>query len=148
MSEETGATPAVEGKKSQVPKVTRPTTPPPEADKTSFATQFMGSLKRIMEDVTTLDVATYVTYGDEEGEIKVEVAGSEYPAYLQAYTRISLDADTIALLPAKKQGEDIVVREELYDIHMEHVEQAKATRQAMLDSMFGAIGSVLKIFGD
>lgn len=142
MSEETEGT-----EETKAITVTRSSEAPPAASPNDFGSQFMGTLKKIMADLTSLEVATYVTYGDEAGEITVEVEGSSYPAYLQAYTKISLDADTIALLPAKKQGEDIVVRGELYDIHMEHVEQAKATRQAMLDSMFKAISSVLEIFG-
>jgi len=120
--------------------------PPAPADKRDFGRQFMGTLKRIMEDVSTLEVATYVTYGDEKGEITLNVSGSEYSAYLQAYTKISLDADTIALLPVKEQDDDIVVRQELYDIHQEHVEMAKQTRQEMISALLGAIGSVLSVF--
>jgi hypothetical protein len=117
------------------------------AEPKEFGKKFLGTLKKLIEDVTTLEVATYVTYGEQTGDITVKVDEKDYKAELQAYTKISLDADTIALLPAKKQDQEIIVREELYDIHKEHVAMAKETREAMLKTMLDAIGSVLDVFG-
>lgn len=114
----------------------------------TFGESFFGTLKHLIEDVTTLEVATYMTYGDQEGDITVEVGDSSYKAVLQAYTKISLDADTIVLLPAKKEAkEEIVIRQELYDIHQQYVRMAKETRQEMVAAMLGAIGSVMNVFG-
>lgn len=115
---------------------------PEPVEKQAFIQSFLGTLKRLVEDITSLEVATYVTYGDQEGEITVEVGSKGYTAILQAYTKISLDADTVVLLPVKKENQDLTVRQDLYEIHKQHLEMAKQTRQEMLSTLLNALPSI------
>jgi hypothetical protein len=113
----------------------------------TFGQSFMGTLKHLLQDASELEVVTYVTYGDQAGEITLDVRGANYQAVLQAYTKISLDADTVVLLPARQEDQEIVVHQELYDIHKQHVEMAQRTRQEMITAMLNAVSSVMNVFG-
>ena len=119
-----------------------------------FMGRFWATAKKMLDDVLTLEVATYTTTGKGEGDIILTVeadkggsqssSGStiqskDYHATLQAYTKIKLDADTLALLPV---SEEYVLRKEIYDIHKEHVQLAQKTRQEMVAAILNAAASL------
>lgn len=113
---------------------------------------FLDALKRILDDVTSLEVTTYVTTSEQEGPITLTVESARdadnklipYKAQLAAHTKIKLDADTLALLPVTQ---DFVVRKEVYDIHKEHVKMAQETRQAMVGALLEAASKLTNLIG-
>ncbi len=117
----------------------------PTATREEFGLSFWGTLKHLIEDVTTLEVATFTTQGDDKGEVALSVQEQVYHAHLQAYTKISLDADTVLMLPARMDGENHVIDHAIYDLHMEHVNMAKQTRQEMLKAMLDAVAGLTKV---
>lgn len=130
-------------------KITKPAAP--ETDKETFQKRFLGTLTHILEDVTTLEVATYSTTGtgqvSGEGDIPLTIGNHIYQAHLQAYTCIKLDADTVLVLPGTTEGSNLVINQSVYNLHLKHIELAKQTRQEMISAMLGAISNVANIFG-
>jgi len=106
--------------------------------------QFMTKLGEVLtdalKDAATLEITTYVSDNIAAAEVKEsKVEG----ARLRAYTRIKIDGDTLVILPE----EDGEVDTELWDVHMQIVQQAQANRAEFLKTVVSAassLGSFLK----
>jgi hypothetical protein len=112
-------------------------------------TNFWNSLAGLLQDLTSLEVATFTTTGGitlpniTDALDKLNVGNA--PLQLQAYSRFDLDQDTKVILPVKQVGEDLVVQQAILDIHEKHVTTALAQRSAMIASMLKAITDILGI---
>jgi hypothetical protein len=95
-------------------------------------------LSEALDDASSLEISTYVA-GD--------LAGAKFEnrkmtnAELRAFTRISMDGDTVVCLP-KKDGE---VDTEVWDIHMQMVKQAQESRAEFMKTIVSAAASLANI---
>jgi hypothetical protein len=105
-----------------------------------FVTRLGEVLTTALEDAASLEIATYVS--DQIAEVKFEndrLSGGK----LRAYTHIKIDGDTLVCLP-EVDGE---VDKEVWDIHLQMVQQAQANRAEFLKTVVSAaasLGSFLK----
>jgi hypothetical protein len=105
-----------------------------------FVTRLGEVLTAALEDAASLEIATYVS--DQIAEVKFEndrLSGGR----LRAYTHIKIDGDTLVCLP-EMDGE---VDKEVWDIHLQMVQQAQANRAEFLKTVVSAaasLGSFLK----
>jgi hypothetical protein len=97
--------------------------------------EFVGKLGdylgTALDEATSLEIATYVS--DDMAEVKYE-RGRFSGARLRALTRIEIDGDTLICVPE----EDGDVDTELWDIHMDMVGQAQASRAELLKTVVSA----------
>lgn len=117
-----------------------------EAGEAASAAQASGPLKefvdklgqylsKALDDATSLEVSTYVA-GDlstteyENGKMK--------GAQMRAFTRISLDGDTIVCLPEKDGEVDTAV----WEIHLQMVKQAQESRAELMKTVVSAASSL------
>jgi hypothetical protein len=96
-----------------------------------FVAKLSGTISRALDDMSSLEVSTYVT-GDMTS-IYVE-EGQVIGAALRAYTRVSLDGDTIVCLP-ERDGE---VDRALLEIHGASVKQAQEARCELMRTIVEA----------
>ena len=96
----------------------------------AFTDQLAGSLGRAAQDITTLDVRTYVTE-DLQGVVEALDARREIAADLRAVTRVAFDGDVDVFVP--KSGSR--VDETLWVIHKAMVEEAQTARARFLATM-------------
>jgi hypothetical protein len=101
--------------------------------------EFVGKLGRTisgaLEDMTTLEVQTYSA--SDMKSIFVE-NGHLLGAQLRAYTRISLDGDTIVCVP-ERDGE---IDKEMFEIHQAAVKQAQEARAELMRTIVQAATSL------
>jgi len=107
--------------------------------------QFMSKLSEVLsdalDDATNLEISTYVS--DDIAEFKIGKEGQVDGASLRAYTRVKIDGDTMAVLPEYEGDVDT----ELWQLHMQIVQQAQANRAEFLKTVISAasnLGSFLK----
>lgn len=97
--------------------------------------EFVGKLGSYLgtalDEATSLEIATYVS--DDMSEVKYE-RGRFSGARLRALTRIEIDGDTLICVPE----EDGDVDTDLWDIHMDMVSQAQASRAELLKTVVSA----------
>lgn len=103
-----------------------------------FTKQLTDTLSKAISDTTSLEVSTWVTSDLEKARFE---NGKMLGAELRAYTRVSLDGDTVVCLP-QKDGE---VDKEVWDIHRDMVEQAQKARTELMQSLVAAATSFLSI---
>lgn len=96
----------------------------------AFTDQLAGSLGRAAQDITTLDVRTYVAE-DLQSVAEALEARREITADLRAMTRVSFDGDVDVFVP--KGGSR--TEETLWVIHKAMVEEAQTTRARFLATM-------------
>ncbi|MEM9456887.1 MAG: hypothetical protein AAGF11_22100 [Myxococcota bacterium] len=96
-----------------------------------FVSKLGQRISDALTDMSTLDVKTYVTTDMSRMTVEDgEVAGAD----LRAYTRVSLDGDTIACVPERDGEIDTAVLE----IHMRMVQQAQQARADLMQTMIQA----------
>jgi hypothetical protein len=98
-------------------------------------------LSDALDDATNLEISTYVS--DDIDELKIGKEGQVDGASLRAYTRVKIDGDTMAVLPEYEGDVDT----ELWQLHMQIVQQAQANRAEFLKTVISAasnLGSFLK----
>lgn len=99
--------------------------------------KLVDTLKQAVDDVTSLEVKTYVS--DELSEVKYNAANREFVgAQLRALTRISLDGDTLNVVP-EASGE---LDQTLWQAHLTMVEQAQTSRAKMLETAVNLLVSL------
>jgi hypothetical protein len=96
-------------------------------------------LNKALDDATSLEVTTYVA--DDLGTITYEKGKLTGGARLRAITRINIDGDTIVCLP-EKDGE---VDTGVWNIHMDMVKQAQASRTELMKTIVSAASNIVNI---
>ncbi len=93
-----------------------------------FVSKLGAKISDALTDVSTLDVKTYIAADMDEARVE---DGQVVGARLRAYTRLSLDGDTVACLPERNGDVDLTI----LDVHMKMVEQAHRTRAELLSAI-------------
>ncbi len=96
-----------------------------------FASALSGALQHAVQDISSLEVATYVS--EDIGEVRYE-NGHFTGAQLRALTRISFSGDTLLCLPEDGGKVD----QALWTIHAEMVQKALVNRSEMLKAAISA----------
>ena len=105
-----------------------------------FANKLGAFLSATLEDAATLKVSTYTS----DNISQVEFANGELSgANLRALTFIKMDGDTLVCVP-KENGE---VDTELWNIHLEMVKQAQASRAEFIKTAVSAASSLVGLGG-
>lgn len=103
-----------------------------------FVSKLGQTISDALVDMTTLDVKTYVATEDMSA-ITVGASGQLEGAQLRAYTRISLDGDTIVCVP-ERDGE---IDDAVFEIHKSMVAQAQAARTELMKTIVQAAASLV-----
>jgi len=103
-----------------------------------FVAKLGQKISAVLDDMTTLDVRTYVIEGAKQIDAP---AGSSGNAQLRAHTQIKLDGDTIVCIP-ERDGE---IDTALLEIHFRVVEQAQAARVELMKTIVHAAASLVGI---
>lgn len=101
----------------------------------SFVAKLGDKISEAISDMGTLEVTTYVA--KEMSEVRVQ-DGRVLGAELRAYTRISLDGDTVVVVP-ERDGE---IDRSALDLHTAMVQQAQQARSRMLETVIQAATSL------
>jgi hypothetical protein len=100
------------------------------------------ALAKVVEDVTTLQVTTYVA--DDVDTVKYDPTTRALTGgaglHLRALTLIRFDGDTSVCVPLKKEEID----EALWKLHNETVAQAQLNRQQFIQTMAEAAANLIK----
>ena len=102
-----------------------------------FADKLGQTLEKAIDNVTSLEVSTYVS--DSMHDVTYE-DGKFTGATLRALTRISLDGDTLACVPAEAGAID----QALWAIHTDMVQRAQAHRAELLKTAVSAATGLLE----
>jgi hypothetical protein len=101
---------------------------------------FVGKLgekiSEALSNMSTLEVTTYVA--KDMSATRVE-GGKVIGAELRAYTRVSLDGDTVAVVP-ERDGE---IDRAALELHTALVQQAQKARAEMLETIIHAATSLV-----
>jgi hypothetical protein len=89
-------------------------------------------LSKALDDATSLEVSTYVS--DNINAVKYE-NGKFTGARLRAVTRVNIDGDILACVPEDEGEVDI----ELWNIHLQMLQQAQASRSELLKTAVSAV---------
>lgn len=89
-------------------------------------------LSKALDDATSLEVSTYVS--DNINAVKYE-NGKFSGARLRAVTRVNIDGDILACVPEEEGEVDI----ELWNIHLQMLQQAQASRSELLKTAVSAV---------
>jgi hypothetical protein len=99
--------------------------------------QLVDTLKQVVDDVTSLEVKTYLS--DDLSAVQYQRETREFSnAQLRAMTRINLDGDVLNVVP-ESAGE---LDQALWQVHLSMVEQAQNSRAKMLETAVGLLGSL------
>lgn len=90
-----------------------------------FVTKLGDKISDVVSDMGTLEVTTYVA--KDMSEVRIQ-GGQVMGAELRAYTRVSLDGDTVVVVP-ERDGE---IDESALQLHTAMVQQAQRARGEML----------------
>jgi hypothetical protein len=104
-----------------------------------FAVKLGESLKRAIDDVSSLEVSTYVS--DNMTGVTYDSASGQFAgtAKLCALTRINLDGDTLVCIP-ERDGE---IDQAVWAIHTDMVQRAQAHRAELLKAAVSAATGLL-----
>ncbi|MCP4165202.1 MAG: hypothetical protein GY759_04820 [Chloroflexi bacterium] len=100
-----------------------------------FADQLGNVMAKAVDDASSLEVRTYVS--DDLSQVTADV---ENAAILRAFTRISIDGDTVVCVP-EQEGD---IDGDLWSIHLDTVKQAQSNRADMLKAAAAAATSLLE----
>ena len=93
-------------------------------------------MSKALEDATTLEVETYVS-NDLTG---VGFEGGKFTnASLRAVTRVTIDGDTKVCIPQNEDGE---IDTAIWQVHLDMVKQAQASRAELMKTLLSAINSI------
>ncbi|HSH05836.1 MAG TPA: hypothetical protein VLL52_25185 [Anaerolineae bacterium] len=104
-----------------------------------ITTRVVNSLERVVEQVTTLDVATYTLTEGTTG--KEDVAELRAAGQIYMRTILKLDGDTETFVARKMKPDD-----PLLAIHEKMVVQAQEQRAEMIKTLASAVASLANIF--
>lgn len=99
--------------------------------------QLTDTLKQALDDVTSLEVRTYVS-DDLTGVTYDSKTRAFANAKLRALTRIGLDGDTLNVVPEKSGKVDT----DLWQVHLAMVQQAQTNRAEMLKTAASLLGTL------
>ena len=104
-----------------------------------FSEKLCETLKKAIDDVSSLEVATYVS--DDMSTVTYDFKTGQFTgtAKLRALTHIKLDGDTMICVP-EKEG---VVDQALWAIHADMVKQAQTHRAELLKTLASVATGVL-----
>ena len=108
---------------------------------TQFADKLGESLKKAIDNASSLEVSTYVS--DDMTGVTYDLNTRQFSgtAKLRALTRINFDGDTLICVP-EKEGE---VDKELWTIHADMVQRAQTQRAEMVKAAASAATGLLNI---
>ncbi len=100
---------------------------PPTTDLPTALRRAGEELARQISDATELQIETKWVMAAENGDVRWEDAKPV------ARTTISLDGDSELIIPMKKEGDMLVIRQDLLDLHQGNVQSARAYREKIYD---------------
>jgi len=102
-----------------------------------FADKLGKTLEKAIDDVTSLEVATYVS--EDMSGVTVDAGRFGGSAHLKARTRVTIDGDTQVVVPVSEGQIDMA----LWDIHLKTIQQAQANRLELLKTVISAATDLL-----
>jgi hypothetical protein len=110
-----------------------------------FTRDLARKAESFVEDISTLEVRTFTTPGNEimalaGEELKLDAVNPSGPLQLRAYTKVDFDSDTTICLPMDANDQ---VDRSVWDMHQAMVSQALQSRETMMRSMGDALASAL-----
>ena len=110
-----------------------------------FTRDLARKAESFVEDISTLEVRTFTTPGNEimalaGEELQLDEVNPAGPLQLRAYTKVDFDADTTICLPMDANDQ---VDRSVWDMHQAMVSQALQSRETMMRSMGDALASAL-----
>jgi hypothetical protein len=97
-----------------------------------LGTKLGDFLSKALDDATSLEVSTYVS--DNISAVKYE-NGKFSGASLRAVTRVNIDGDTIVCVPEEDGEVDL----DLWNIHLQMLQQAQTSRSELLKTAVSAV---------
>ncbi|MGC1378913.1 MAG: hypothetical protein WA821_21960 [Anaerolineales bacterium] len=104
-----------------------------------FADKLGEYLAKALDDATSLEVFTYAA--EDMQNVAYENGKFSGGAQLRAMTRISIDGDTLVCVPEKDGEVDTAV----WNIHLEMVRQAQASRAELLKTLVSAATGIVNL---
>jgi hypothetical protein len=104
----------------------------------NFMDKLGDYLSKALDDATSLEVTTYVA--EDMSNVKYD-SGKFVGARMRAVTRVSIDGDTLVCIPEVDGEVDTAV----WNIHLEMVKQAQASRAELMNTIVGAAASIANI---
>ena len=106
-----------------------------------FADKLGESLKKAFEDVSTLQVSTYVS--DNMAGVTYNSAAGQFtgPVKLRALTHIKMDGDTVVCVP----GGGAEIDKTIWEIHSDMVQKAQTHRTELLKAVVSAATELVKL---
>ena len=115
-----------------------------------YASELADKLNDFMKHVSTLEVRTYTTNGDD-AQTSVNLRTLDLRALddstaqgqvsLRARTNMTFDGDVVQLAPKETNGE---IDQQLWQLHQQAVEQSTAYRARMLQALGEAAAATLR----
>lgn len=105
----------------------------------NFMDKLGDYLSKALDDATSLEISTYVA--DDLNTVTYD-AGKFTGAQLRAFTRISLDGDTLVCLPVTEGEVDTGV----WNIHAEMVKTAQSNRAELMKTIVSAATNLASVF--
>ena len=102
-----------------------------------FTDKLSDYLSKALDDATSLEIFTYVA--DDLKDVTYESGKFGGGAQLRAMTRVSIDGDTLVCVPEKDGEVDAAV----WNIHLEMVKQAQASRAELIKTLVDAASGIL-----
>ncbi len=104
-----------------------------------FTDKLSEYLSKALDDATSLEVFTYVA--EDMKDVTYESGKFGGGAQLRAMTRVNIDGDTLVCVPEKDGEVDTAV----WDIHVEMVKQAQASRAELMKTLVSAATGLVNI---
>jgi hypothetical protein len=97
-------------------------------------------MSQALDDATSLEISTYTS----PDLTQVAYAGGKFTggAALRAMTRIAIDGDTLVCVPTDEDGE---VDAAVWQIHLDMVQQAQASRAELIKTVVSAASSIANV---
>ena len=105
-----------------------------------FIDKAVSALGDMLEDVTTVEVRTYVS-DNPSVAADPDQADLAVAAELRAFTRMAIDGDTEIIIPTR----DGVLDTELWELHCETVKQAQEARTQTLQTLISVLSGLVKL---
>ncbi|EDM74920.1 hypothetical protein PPSIR1_20789 [Plesiocystis pacifica SIR-1] len=134
-----------EGRPAANPESGEDEQPPPAPHESrgtisGFVNRMAEALSGAVEDAMTLEVRTYVS-ADPSAAASVDRKTLAEQGDLRAFTRIRIDGDLDVVVPQRDGGID----KELWELHLQMVQQAQETRAQTIQTVLTALGNLTKL---
>ena len=100
-----------------------------------FATKMSETLQKVVEDMTKLEVSTYVSENMNDVVKDIATEHESGKVYLRARSTIRLDGDTDTVLPMESGEIDL----DIWEIHKEIVAQSQQNRNDLIEILLSLI---------